>query len=84
MSKSIRSSQNVLKNFKDINSLCYQAVVKTNTEKIFWVSGAWTFAQMPESHITASIQKSPKQNLFKGGVNVMLLFTCGIIEDEQD
>lgn len=29
-----------IENFKDINSLCYQVVVKTNTEKIFWVSGA--------------------------------------------
>lgn len=59
-------------------------VVKTNAEKIFWVNGAWTFAQMPEAHITVSIQKSPKQNLFKGGANVMLLFTYGVLEDEQD
>lgn len=83
------ASQNALEN-KYMNGLWYQEVVKTNTKRMFWVSGAWTLGQTPESHITAPIQKSSKQNLFKGGVvDVMILFPCGlqfcgIIENDQD
>ena len=44
----------------------YQVVVKTNTERIFWVNGAWALAQVPEAHIATSIQRSPKTEFVQG------------------